>query len=83
MKCPKCKKGKLHVRNVYSAGECAETRNLSCSACGHKASSVTFLVPKEQHYDRDRSGGALAKGVLRGEIALEIPEDGGEGQVSE
>ena len=68
MKCPKCKKGKLHVRNVYSAGECAETRNLSCSACGHKASSVTFLVPKEQHYDRDRSGGALAIAV--GSITL-------------
>ena len=65
MKCPSCKKCKMHVRNVYSAGDNAETRNLVCPCCGHRASSVTFLIPREQHYDRDRSGGALAKGIRR------------------
>lgn len=72
MRCPSCKKWKMHVRNVYSAGDNAETRNLVCPCCGHRASSVTFLIPREQHYDRDRSGGALAKGIRRGEVAVSI-----------
>lgn len=75
MKCPACKKAKLHVRQVYSAGSGAETRNLVCPACGHRASSVTFLVPREQVRDRDRSGIALAKGIMRGEVVVEIDDD--------
>lgn len=77
MKCPACGKAKLHVRQVYSAGSTAETRNLLCFECGHRASSVTFLIPREQVRDRDRSGIALAKGIMRGEVAVEI-DDGQE-----
>jgi transcriptional regulator NrdR family protein len=75
MNCPACKKAKLHVRQVYSAGEGAETRNLLCPACGHRASSATFLIPREQVRDRNRSGIALAKGIMRGEVAVEIDDE--------
>lgn len=75
MKCPACGKAKLHVRQVYSAGTHAETRNLRCPDCGHRSSSVTFLIPREQTPDRDRSGIALAKGIMRGEVAVEIDDE--------
>lgn len=67
MKCPKCP-GRLEVRNVYRAGDSAETRDLQCPCCGFRSSSITFLVPRPQQRRRGRGGRALAIAIEEGDI---------------
>lgn len=74
MNCPQCDEDALNVTKVFQAGERAETRNLSCRACGFKAASVTFLVLEQQPLmvrkrRRYRSGAfALARRIENGQI---------------
>lgn len=72
MQCPKCKSAKLSVLNVLSAGDSAETRDLRCTECGYKSSSITILVPRAQDRGGSRRGKkgawALAKRIKDGEL---------------
>lgn len=76
MNCPRCKKHKLQVTHVYDAGDSAETRNLRCLGCDYRASSITFLVVREQRVAPGRGGWALSKKIRSGVIANPVkPRD--------
>lgn len=72
MQCPKCKSAKLAVLTVLAAGDMAETRDLKCSECGYRSSSITILVPRSQDRGGTRRGKkgawALAKRIKGGEL---------------
>ena len=75
MNCPACKSGHLEVKNVYIATDMSESRNLVCDGCGHRMSSVTFLVARPQARRRGFGGAALAKKLAQGRIeAPQIPQ---------
>lgn len=75
MKCPNCKDQKLQVTHVFSAGSSAETRSLRCPECGHKASSITFLVQRPQR-GTGRGAWALSKQIRSGKLENPAQDDG-------
>lgn len=72
MKCPNCEHPHMDVTHVYSAGDRAETRNLVCSKCRFRASSITFLVDRPQKRKKGFAAIALADKIVEGKI--EEPE---------